>query len=171
MNYRENILISQRKKVYTQFAKYIGSALEEGVSVKVKNRTVLAWLILIIIIFNGTFLGYSELRSGVDEPVLMDNLVGNWTASWILDNPGNYSLSNIELEGGSAKLQIKNISLTENKDTGFPDGTWQNLKTDPKGIALDKDQNYYSMIADKNNNRVIKIDFEKWICDKNGPAY
>lgn len=98
------------------------------------------------------------------EPELLDNLNGNWTAVWSLDNPDNYTLTNIELNDGKAELKLNDISLKEDISNGFMNGTWDNLAAQgTTGIGLDLNRDTIILIADTNNNRVIKIDYDKWL--------
>ena len=99
-----------------------------------------------------------------NEPELLDNLNGNWTAKWSLNNPDNYTLTNIELNDGKAKLKLNHISFKEDISKGFKNGTWDNLIVQgTTGIGLDLNRDTVILIADTNNNRVIKVEYDKWL--------
>jgi hypothetical protein len=106
--------------------------------------------------------GYSS-RAPV-EPVITDNLNGNWTASWTLDNPDNYTLTNIELTAGKAKLKFNDLNFFENSTLGFSNGTFKNtVVVGTSGVGLDLRRNAYYLIADKANHRVLEVDYDKWL--------
>jgi hypothetical protein len=130
-----------------------------------KARILVAWLIIIIF----STIQFSSAISGieiipVDEPILLDNLDGNWTARWDLRNTNNYTLNNIELQDGSAKLKKQNIELIEDESREFNNGTQDNLDfIDSVGLGLDLRRDFYTLIADRDNNRVVEIDYDKWV--------
>jgi hypothetical protein len=128
-------------------------------------RILVAWLIIIIF----STIQFSTVISDmqiipVDEPILSDNLDGNWTAKWQLKNTNNYTLSNVELLDGCAKLKQHKIEIIEDESVEFNNGTQESLKfIDSVGLGLDLRRNFYTLIADRDNNRVVEIDYDKWV--------
>ncbi len=98
------------------------------------------------------------------EPQLNDNVDGNWTATWSLENPDNYSVNGVEISSGKATLKQRIINFKETLTNGFNNGTWQGLAAQGTlGIGLDLIKISLTLIADTNNNRVIGVDYDKWL--------
>jgi len=130
------------------------------------SRIVIAVLIIIMLIILQSLNGMSNSSDGTSyfEPALFDNEDGNWTAVWDLDNPMNYTLSRIELDSGKATLKLKNINFKENPSKGFRNGSLDLLRIyGTFGLGLDLSKNYYTLISDTNNNRVVQVDYSKWV--------
>ena len=87
---------------------------------KTKLGIIIVWLIVILfIIHQGLNVISNEVIEPINEPVLSDKFNGNWTATWELQNPNNYTFSNIDLIEGKAELRLHRINLIENKITQF----------------------------------------------------
>ena len=127
-------------------------------------RMVIAWVIVFLFIglqsFSAEEGNESTLRA---EPVLTNLFNGNWTAEWLLENPNNFTLQNVELIDGKVTLKLNNIHIKENGFIGFQNGTFDSVRLyGTFGIGLDLTKNYYTLIADTNNNRVVQVDYTKW---------
>jgi hypothetical protein len=97
-----------------------------------------------------------------NEPFLYDNEDGNWTATWELVNPNNYTFSNVELSGGKATLKLNKINFIEDSILEFRNGTFDGIMDLPgKGLGLDLRRDRFTLIADEGNDRVVEIDYDK----------
>ena len=130
-----------------------------------KLKMIIAWLIVFLFIGTQPFSapnGNESMLRG--EPVLTDLFNGNWTAEWLLENPNNFTLQNVELIDGKAALIKNNIDIKENGINGFQNGTYDSVRLyGTFGLGLDLSKNYYTLIADTNNNRVVQVDYTKWV--------
>lgn len=130
-------------------------------SSRIKITMLIITMLTILHSLNGV--GNSSDGTTDPEPILFDNEDGNWTAVWDLNNPMNYSLSRIELVDGKASLKLKNINIKENPEKGFKNGTLDLTRLyGTFGLGLDLSKNYYTLISDTNNNRVVQVDYSKW---------
>jgi len=125
-------------------------------------------IVAMLIILSFISIQISGIDGGLDtitvkEPILNDNLDGNWTATWDLKNPMNYTLNNIDIRNGVASLKNNHINLIEKDMKDFRNGTWDSLKLiNNEGISIDLRRSSYTLISDMANNRVVEIDFDKW---------
>jgi hypothetical protein len=125
--------------------------------VKIQNKIIVVWLIFFLLLT----VNIPNIYQG--EPQLTDNLDGTWTAVWTLDDPNNYTLTDIELNSGEATLKLNQIQITENLTSGFPDGTWDSLRSYPgSGLGLNLLLNTKTQIADNGNNRVLELEYDTW---------
>ncbi|MCK5561688.1 MAG: hypothetical protein KAJ51_13885, partial [Thermoplasmata archaeon] len=129
-----------------------------------KPREFVTCLVVTLIILVPS-LNFISIQStlGVNEPITSDNLDGNWTAEWSLNNVDNYTLSNIELANGVAALKKNTLQITQVAENVFDNGTSENLDGivgSGIGLNLSKDMNI--LIADMNNSRVIEIADNGW---------
>ena len=124
-----------------------------------RSRIIIVRLVVILLILiPGMSLLSDQAIIGVTEPVLSDNLDGNWTAIWSLDNPNNYTFTNISVFEGSATLKLLKIYTSEKLVEKFGNGESENLKVLGNiGIGLNLQLNAITLIADSTNNRVLEI--------------
>ena len=134
---------------------------------QLKIRSVICWLLVVIFILVQGLNALSDIDGGeINEPQLYDNLDGNWTAVWEFVNPANYSLSNIDISDGKATLHLSEVAFIEDSPAEFRNGTSENLlllQGNKAGLGLDLRRNSYTLIADAMNNRIVEIDYDKWV--------
>jgi len=133
--------------------------------VKRTIKVIIVWLIIILLLsLQGLNSSYDGSTQTLNEPILSDNLDGNWTALWELKNPSNYTTTRIEFNDGKATLQLNRIKRIENKITQFRNGTYDNvMEYGNFGIGLDLTRDFTTLISDTQNHRVIEVDFNKWL--------
>ena len=91
-------------------------------------------LLVLIVVVQSIMAGFSNRPVSGQEPVVSD--VGSWrrTATWGLDDPGNYTLNNVNFQSGSANLTLNDFSWSESNQSDFMDGSWDdNVTITPDG--------------------------------------
>jgi hypothetical protein len=85
------------------------------------TRKAIHFLVLIVIMQN-ILVGFSHRAASGQEPDVVD--VGAWrrTATWSLDDPGNYTSDNATFRSGSVNLTLNNKSWFETTSNDFSDG-------------------------------------------------
>ncbi len=132
------------------------------------KRTKIFIAVLIIVMFcllqSQSVLSNSGTET-TEEPILSDNLDGNWTAMWELDNPANFTQANIDILNGKATLKLNKFDFIDESVFEFFNGSWSEyiIPYGNQGIGLDLSKDMYTLISDRSNNRVLQIDYKKWL--------
>ncbi|MFQ5883614.1 MAG: hypothetical protein ACE5IO_00775, partial [Thermoplasmata archaeon] len=107
--------------------------------------------LIVLVVLQSILVGFSVQPVTGQEPVIQDIGGGRRTASWTLDNPGNYTLESVFLENGGANLTLSNFTWFESEQSDFLNGTWDS------NVAVTPDGNL-TLMAD-NTNLVLNGDF------------
>ncbi|WP_455393142.1 hypothetical protein [[Eubacterium] cellulosolvens] len=101
--------------------------------------------------------------AAIYEPILIDNQDGNWTVVWSLDNRDNYTLQNVELSDSEATLLALEFNFEDDTASEFNKGVLKNVKlNNENGLVINLSGAILTLIADSNNNRVLKTNFNEW---------
>ncbi len=80
--------------------------------------------LIVLVVLQSMLVAFSVQPVSGQEPVIQDIGGGRRTATWTLDDPGNYTLENVTFEGGGANLTLNNFTWHESQQSDFLDGTW-----------------------------------------------
>ncbi|TET90806.1 MAG: hypothetical protein E3J35_05120 [Methanomassiliicoccales archaeon] len=90
--------------------------------------------LIVLVVLQSMLVAFSVQPVSGQEPVIQDIGGGRRTATWTLDDPGNYTLEDVTFEGGGANLTLNNFTWYESQQSDFLDGAWDsNVTITPDG--------------------------------------
>lgn len=110
-----------------------------------------SYLLVLTIFLQSVLVFFSAEPASGEEPSIVDIGGGRRTASWTLDDPGNYTTENVTFDGGGANLTLNDFSWHESEQVDFLDGTWD------ENVTITSDGNLTLMA--NNTNLVTNGDF------------